>query len=543
MIQSIRPNQAQNNSVQLQKVVEPVTPPTSSLPPSVPPTAVPSTVNIASVPSFALAEKLDFSENLAQKNMVQGLNQQLKDLATSPEQFKAVFRQAFPGVSDAQIATVFEQVKTGNIPVPEVRFMDPEALPAQGAFISEGDGMIVLNRELLQDPEQLQATFAEEMGHYFDFQLNAQDSPGDEGRRFAQALAKGAPLSADELSRSGANNNDHGVVTVDGKVQPAEFRVLHAPAPPAVKLDPKSQQLITQVLAPLRLNAATQNDVRLGLSYRLSLMNERERVRALEQIQFLQAQNPRGIRAGNQGERMGVINPKEVAKDIIMKLADPYAAQQSDTNHCAAVSAEIYLLSDAPEKYVEILTKLTMNGQATLPNGVQVKANFSSYASNKPVAQFARGYASTVFQDSMQAHYSGTGGGYDARNHSDNKRGLKRMEYLHMYQDLFPGHDYGNDTGVNASKFALIEASLAKGQPVAMVTKDHMMLITGMVRSQNGAVSYMVANAGGRSLFSKESILDEAKSFLIGGNVQAGPKPSASVTDLTKSYRTEMYPE
>jgi hypothetical protein len=543
MIQSIRQNQAQNSSVKLQNIVHPEAPSPPPLPQESPPTAVPSTVNIAPAPSFSLGEKLDFSENLAQKAMVQDLNQQLKDLATSPEQFKAVFQQAFPGLSDEKIAAVFEQVKTGNIPVPEIRFMDPDALQAQGAFLSEGEGMIVLNRDLLQAPDQLQATFAEEMGHYFDFQLNAQDSPGDEGRRFAQALAKGSPLSPDELSRSGASRNDHGVVMVDGKPQPAEFKLLHAPVPPAVKLDLKSQQLITQVLAPLHLNAATQSDVRLGLSYRLSLMNERERVRALEQIQFLQAQNPRGVRAGNQGERMGVLQPKEVAKDLIMKLADPYAAQQSDTNHCASVSAEIYLLSDAPEKYIDIVTKLTMNGQATLPSGVQVKANFGSYAPNKPVSQFARGYASTLFQDSLQAHYSGSGAGYDARNASDNKRGLKRMEYLHMYQDLFPGADYGNDTGANASKFPLIEASLAKGQPVAMVTKDHMMLITGMVRAPNGEVSYMVANAGGRSLFSKASILDEAKSFLIGGNVRAGQSPSASVTDLTKSYRTEMYPE
>ena len=72
---------------------------------------------------------------------------------------------------------------------PDFAWLDDAALGgARGAHSEQG--LIALNAAwATQASEQeLEAVFAEELGHWLDARFNSSDSPGDEGSRFAEAL-------------------------------------------------------------------------------------------------------------------------------------------------------------------------------------------------------------------------------------------------------------------------------------------------------------------------------------------------------------------
>ena len=73
--------------------------------------------------------------------------------------------------------------------VPKVTWLDDAALGgARGAY-TEG-GLIALNYDwaTYASSSELEAVFAEELGHWLDARFNSTDTPGDEGERFAAAL-------------------------------------------------------------------------------------------------------------------------------------------------------------------------------------------------------------------------------------------------------------------------------------------------------------------------------------------------------------------
>lgn len=149
-----------------------------------------------------------------------------RGLATAqPAVFSAILRQTFgdklsPGAAD----DLTRMVAAGDLPMPAtVRFVDDATLNgALGAYAAEGGGTIFLNASLRSDPATLRDVLAQEMGHHLDAHLGGPDMAGDEGRAFAMALAKGAPLSSAELAAAHAVP-DTGVIRVDGRDVAVEF--------------------------------------------------------------------------------------------------------------------------------------------------------------------------------------------------------------------------------------------------------------------------------------------------------------------------------
>jgi hypothetical protein len=77
---------------------------------------------------------------------------------------------------------------------------------AAGAFSAQ-TGKIYLSESVVNgDPALLRAVLLEEVGHYLDSVVNAQDTPGDEGELFS-ALVRGIELSHGELDRLKTEND------------------------------------------------------------------------------------------------------------------------------------------------------------------------------------------------------------------------------------------------------------------------------------------------------------------------------------------------
>lgn len=139
--------------------------------------------------------------------------------------FRAILDQAFGGKLDAPSArALVDLAQSGRLPMPaEIRFVEGDVLGgALGAYSAEDGGTIYLSETLRRDPAAARAVLAQEMGHHLDAVLGGPDTPGDEGRVFAAALANGGPLTASQLAAASAVG-DHGTITVDGRQVAVEF--------------------------------------------------------------------------------------------------------------------------------------------------------------------------------------------------------------------------------------------------------------------------------------------------------------------------------
>lgn len=147
-------------------------------------------------------------------------------LATEqPAVFAAILRQTYGDkLSPGDAADLTQRVAAGDIPMPaSVRFVDSGTLNgALGAYSAEGGGTVFLDAKLASDPATLAQVLAQEIGHHLDAHLGGPDTAGDEGRAFAMALGKGAPLSPNELAAAHAVP-DTGTIRVDGKEVAVEF--------------------------------------------------------------------------------------------------------------------------------------------------------------------------------------------------------------------------------------------------------------------------------------------------------------------------------
>ena len=124
----------------------------------------------------------------------------LHEIASSPK-FPAVISTAFGSNADA---TVFqEKWKNHSFEnLPSIRVAPSQQLDgAYAAYVADWN-VIFLSIELLRkewnSPSTIARAILEEIGHFLDAQINATDSPGDEGAVFA-ALVAGESLSEQEL--------------------------------------------------------------------------------------------------------------------------------------------------------------------------------------------------------------------------------------------------------------------------------------------------------------------------------------------------------
>lgn len=147
--------------------------------------------------------------------------QQFGELAADEKRFHDTMRTVFgEGYDVAKAERYRKQALAGDFSwLPPVKLVDPGTLGgAHGAYDAES-GTVLLNRTL--PPELAAATFVEEAGHHLDTQLNAKDTPGDEGELFRRILS-GEKLSGAQLAAIRAEN-DKGIIYVDGKAKEVEF--------------------------------------------------------------------------------------------------------------------------------------------------------------------------------------------------------------------------------------------------------------------------------------------------------------------------------
>lgn len=143
--------------------------------------------------------------------------------AADAEGFHAMMRTAFGAGYDRDVAEVLRirTLRGDRSWLPNVAWNDHESMNGGlGAFDSKS-GTVYLSENLLEDPMLALAVYAEEVGHAIDERVNPADTVGDEGEIFRRLLS-GEVLGAKELASLRAEN-DHGVITVDGKQIKVEF--------------------------------------------------------------------------------------------------------------------------------------------------------------------------------------------------------------------------------------------------------------------------------------------------------------------------------
>jgi hypothetical protein len=142
-------------------------------------------------------------------------------LAKDAEKFHALMKQVYGEGYDRAKAEAFrESALNGDYSwLPKIRFVGADTLGGANGAYDQASGTVILNQEL--DPSTMAQTFVEEAGHHLDAQLNKVDTRGDEGEMFRRLLG-GERLSATEM-RAINNENDKGVITVDGKKIEVEF--------------------------------------------------------------------------------------------------------------------------------------------------------------------------------------------------------------------------------------------------------------------------------------------------------------------------------
>ena len=135
------------------------------------------------------------------------------------ENFWSLFDTAFGSSYDFATAASFRsQWQSSNFSLfPQIEVVSSDVLgSAKGAY------GISTNRIYLSDQfvsvasqQSLDAVILEEFGHFVDAQVNATDTPGDEGELFS-ALVRGVSLNSAELSRI-KTEDDHAVIVVNGQ--------------------------------------------------------------------------------------------------------------------------------------------------------------------------------------------------------------------------------------------------------------------------------------------------------------------------------------
>jgi serralysin len=107
--------------------------------------------------------------------------------------------------------------------LPEIEIVEStEINSGNGAFDSINNKIYISQNLLnLQQPDLFTTVFLEELGHYFDAQVNQQDSIGDEGAIFAKLIQR-QQISSSELA-SLKQENDRTQVSIDGNIQNLEL--------------------------------------------------------------------------------------------------------------------------------------------------------------------------------------------------------------------------------------------------------------------------------------------------------------------------------
>ena len=131
--------------------------------------------------------------------------------------FWSLFDTVFGSSYDLTTAVKFKsQWQNGSFSqFPQIEVVSNSVLGTANGAYAISTNKIYLSDSFISSASQqsLEAVILEEFGHFVDAQVNATDTPGDEGELFS-ALVRGVNLSAAELGRI-KTENDHANIVID----------------------------------------------------------------------------------------------------------------------------------------------------------------------------------------------------------------------------------------------------------------------------------------------------------------------------------------
>ena len=150
---------------------------------------------------------------------------QFSAVANDKHRFDELMRQTFGAGHDAKAAESFRQRAVGGDYswLPTIEFRDNATLRGGNGAFDASHNKIYISDRFLGDTDRAAAVYSEEVGHFLDTRINRQDTVGDEGEMFRRLLS-GDKLSIAERAAI-RGDNDHGIITVDGKDVEVEFSI------------------------------------------------------------------------------------------------------------------------------------------------------------------------------------------------------------------------------------------------------------------------------------------------------------------------------
>jgi Ca2+-binding RTX toxin-like protein len=167
------------------------------------------------------AEALDEFAHFALNEATLTVQNYLSEFA-GDESSLTVVNSSFGDLFDAEkLENLGRQWATGNFEgLPEIDIRPAaEINGANGAFAAVTNTIYLAQEYIAQNtshPQAITSVLLEEIGHFVDAQINAIDSPGDEGAIFS-ALVRGEKLDEGQLQQLKAED-DTATITLDGRV-------------------------------------------------------------------------------------------------------------------------------------------------------------------------------------------------------------------------------------------------------------------------------------------------------------------------------------
>jgi hypothetical protein len=163
--------------------------------------------------------------NAAQTAQIQSkMKEQFAAQAADPRAFHDLMSKVYgEGYDQTKAESLRQKALAGDFSwLPPVRLLDSKTLHgANGAYDAQ-NGVVYINADIAaKNPALAASTFVEEAGAHLDTMLNRGDAAGDEGE-LLRRLMGGEKLSRQDVAAIKAEN-DHGVITVDGKQVSVEF--------------------------------------------------------------------------------------------------------------------------------------------------------------------------------------------------------------------------------------------------------------------------------------------------------------------------------
>jgi Ca2+-binding RTX toxin-like protein len=157
------------------------------------------------------------SSNLFARS-IQTTQQKLTAFAQQSNFLAIIDRSFGTGFDSARLTQIQQQWLAGDFrSLPEVEIVDASGLGTAVGAYGASTNQIYLSADFVNSADELaiSAVLTEEIGHWVDGQINATDTPGDEGEFFA-ALVWNRDLSAAQLSQI-QQEDDSKTISVDGR--------------------------------------------------------------------------------------------------------------------------------------------------------------------------------------------------------------------------------------------------------------------------------------------------------------------------------------